>query len=246
MRNVKLILSYDGTAYCGWQVQPGRKTVCGVLREKITVLTGSEAVVHSSSRTDSGVHAACQVVNFRTGSSIPPPKIKSALNGALPADIVVVSAAEAPDDFHARYSAARRKYRYTVRNAPVRSPFDRLYCYHFPYTLDVPDMRKAAGLLTGKHDFSAFKSARGEKINRIRTVFGIDVLRSGEYIYMDVEADGFLTYMVRNIAGTLLEVGRGRLEPAAAGLILESGDRKKAGPTLPARGLCLVGVEYFV
>lgn len=244
MRNIKLVLQYDGTLYHGWQVQPGKKTVCGVFREKLRQVINEPAVVYASSRTDSGAHALGQVVNFRTASGIPARKIKDALNGMLPDDISVSSAGEEDEGFHACYSALRRKYRYTIRNVPLRSPFDRLYSYHFPYPLVEADMQIGARHLRGSHDFSAFKSAKGEKPCRVRTVELLDVQRSGDYIHIDVAADGFLTYMVRNIAGTLLESGRGRFPPREIKNILLSRDRKNAGPTLPARGLCLMEVDY--
>ncbi len=244
MRNIKLTLAYDGTFYHGWQVQPGKSTVCGVLKETLLSLTGEQAAVHASSRTDSGVHAVSQVVNFRTESAIPASNLQAALNGMLPGDISVTRAQEAPDNFHACYDARSRSYRYTIFNSPVRSPFDRMYAYHCPYVIDHEQMAAAAGFIRGKHDFSAFKSARGEKNNRVRTVIRAEVARRGDYIYIEVQADGFLTYMVRNIAGTLLEAGRGRIRPGRVKHILESKDRHNAGPTLPARGLCLVNVEY--
>lgn len=244
MRNVKLVLQYDGTLYHGWQLQPGKKTVCGVFRENLRQVINEPAVVYASSRTDSGAHALGQAVNFRTASGIPARNIKDALNGMLPADISVSFAGEEDENFHACYSARRRKYRYTIRNASLRSPFDRFYSYHFPYSLGEADMKKAARHLLGSHDFSAFKSARGGKPDRMRTVELLDVRRDGDYIHIDIAADGFLTYMVRNIAGTLLEVGRRRFAPGEIKNILLSEDRKNAGPTLPARGLCLMKVDY--
>ena len=244
MRNIKLILQYEGTRYHGWQVQPGRATVCGVLKEKLQSVINEPAVVYASSRTDSGVHALCQVANFRTGSDIPAENLRTALNGMLPGDICVLRAEDAPADFHSCYSAKSRKYRYTIRTSLIRSPFDRLYSYHYPWRLDADVMKKAAGFLKGTHDFSAFKSARGEKLNRVRTVMAADVRCEDDYVHIDVEADGFLTYMVRNIAGTLMGAGRGRVTPGGVREILKSRDRNKAGPTLPARGLWLVGVEY--
>ncbi len=244
MRNVKLVLQYEGTRYQGWQIQPGRTTVCGIVKENLQSIIHEPVVVYAASRTDSGVHALCQVVNFRTGSNIPAENIQAALNGMLPEDICVVRAADAPDSFHACYSARSRRYRYTIRNRPVRSPFDRCFSYHYPFPLDTESMRKAAKYIEGRHDFSAFKSARGEKLNRVRAVILADVRGGGGYVHIDVAADGFLTYMVRNIAGTLVDAGRRRITPECVKDILQSGDRKKAGPTLPAKGLCLTGVEY--
>ncbi len=244
MQNIKAVLSYDGTLYQGWQVQPGRPTVCGVFREKLISLLNEKVTVYASSRTDSGVHALAQTVNFKTNSGIAPEQVKNALNSMLPYDITVRDACEAEEFFHACHHAAERRYRYTIRNSPERSPFDRLYSHYCPMKLDISNMRKAAAVLEGTHDFSAFKSARGEKSNRVRTVYLLEVSREGDYVYIDAAADGFLTYMVRNIAGTLVDVGRGRTGPDTVKAVLESKDRKNAGPTLPAKGLCLVSVSY--
>ncbi len=244
MRNIKLVFQYDGTFYSGWQVQPDKRTVQGVLTEKLSLILNERVAVYASSRTDSGAHALGQVVNFKTSSGITPGRLKTALNGLLPEDIAVIEAGPVPEDFHACYSAKKRLYRYKIRNASCRSPFDRLYTYHFPCPLDASRMRRAAGYIKGTRDFSAFKSSRGEKQNRVRTVSLLEITRESGHISIDVQADGFLTYMVRNIAGTLLETGRGRMEAEQVKSIVNSGDRKKAGPTLPARGLCLIKVEY--
>lgn len=244
MQNIKAVLSYDGTLYQGWQVQPGRPTVCGVFREKLFSVLGERVAVYASSRTDSGVHALAQTVNFRTNSRITPEQVKKALNSMLPSDIAVTEACEAEESFHACRDAGKRRYRYTIRNSRARCPFDRMYSHYFPMPLDVVKMKKAAALLEGTHDFSAFKSAKGEKPNRVRTLYLLEVSREGDYVCMDAAADGFLTYMVRNIAGTLVDVGRGRTAPSSMKAVLESKDRKNAGPTLPAKGLCLVSVSY--
>jgi tRNA pseudouridine38-40 synthase len=244
MRNIKLVLQYDGTGYHGWQIQPDKKTVCGIFKQSLSRLINESPVIHASSRTDSGVHALCQVVNFRTASHIPAESIRTALNSMLPEDICVVSVENTGQDFHACYSAKSRMYRYTIRNASVPSPFDRQYSYHYPFKLDIADMAEAAEHILGTHDFSAFKSARGEKSNRVRTVFSAEISARGEYVRFEISADGFLTYMVRNIAGTLLEIGRGKIPPFGIKDILSSKDRCKAGPTLPARGLFLVHVGY--
>ena len=244
MHNIRLVIQYDGTAYHGWQVQPGVITVEEVITDKLGRITGEKIKLSASARTDSGVHARCQVLNFRTDSAIPPGKLKLALNRLLPADIVAASASFAPYGFNARYNAKFRLYRYTILNRRLRSPFDLRYCYFFPYTIDTGIMRHAAKFLTGKHDFSSFQASFGKRKNCIRTVEEIKLFQRAGFIHMDICADGFLTHMVRIVMGTLLEAGRGKIPAEEIKKILNSKDRQKAGPTLPSRGLCLMKVVY--
>jgi len=243
MRNIKLILQYDGSRYHGWQVQPGRPTVCGTLLRRLRIILNEDISLSASSRTDSGVHARCQVANFKTAAPIPVKNLRRALNGLLPDDIVCRGASVVPDKFNARFAVSRR-YRYTIRNSSCKYPFDIPYSYFHPRALDAGLMKESSLHLLGPHDFSAFHSSAGEKINRVRNIINIDVVKRGGYVYIDVEADGFLTHMVRIIAGTLLEAGRGRFSPSDIKKILAGRDRRNAGPTLPARGLCLMRVKY--
>jgi tRNA pseudouridine38-40 synthase len=246
MQTIKLTLEYDGTAYAGFQRQPNGVTVQEKLEEALRGLTGDPEmkIGAASGRTDAGVHARGQVVQFRTASRIPVGKWPFALNQRLPEDMVAVGAEIVPDDFHARYWALSKRYRYTFEHARFRSPMTRLYAYHWPKPLDVGLMRIAAGLLVGPHDFAAFRSTGGAAKTSTRTVTRLELTEAPPYIYMDIEADGFLYNMVRIIAGTLLEVGAGTRSADDVRLALETGRRDLAGRTLPPHGLCLEAVCY--
>lgn len=245
MRNIKLVLQYDGTSYHGWQIQPDVVTVEGILLDGLEKVIGEKVKLSAAARTDSGVHARCQVVSFKTTSSIAPKRLKLALNGLIPRDIVVAKASEAAESFNARYSAMARIYRYAILNRTFRSPFDSHYCYFFPYQVDLDAMKGAVKFLIGKHDFSSFQASFGKKgRSSVRTVEKLKLFSRADFVYMDIQADGFLTHMVRVIMGTLLDVGRGKILPEDVKRILEAKDRQKAGPTLPARGLCLMKVLY--
>lgn len=244
MHNIKLIIQYDGTSCHGWQVQPDVLTVQGILLDCLRKVIGEKVETSAGARTDSGVHARCQVANFKTTSSIHPKKLALALNSLLPKDIVIAKASYVPDSFNARYSARARKYRYTILNRTFRSPFDLRYCYFFPREIDVNSMNRAARFLVGLHDFSSFQASFGKRENSTRTIENIKLFSRAGFIYMDIQASGFLTHMVRIIIGTLLNAGTGKIPPEDVKRILEAEDREKAGPTLPAKGLCLMKILY--
>ncbi|MCL6636067.1 MAG: tRNA pseudouridine(38-40) synthase TruA [Peptococcaceae bacterium] len=247
MRNIKVTIAYDGTNYHGFQEQRGTRfqTVQGVLEEKLAKLTGREIRVIGAGRTDSGVHARGQVINFDPGDwPVPPAKAAYALNSLLPDDIVALESAEVPASFHARFSAVAKSYRYTIYNGKMPSPFLRLYSYHVPWPLDVAAMQAGARYLVGRHDFSAFRALGTPVKTTVRTLFEARVSREGELVFVDLRADGFLYHMARMIAGTLIRVGLGKIPPGQVAEILAGRDSLKAGPTAPARGLCLEKVEY--
>lgn len=246
MVTIKLTLQYDGTEYAGFQRQPNGVTVQEKLEDALRGLTGDPAfkIGSAAGRTDAGVHARGQVVQFRTESRIPVDRWPYALNQRLPDDMRAVGAEAMPDDFHARYWAVSKRYRYTFEHAPFQSPMSRLYAYHWAKALDLRSMREAAALLAGQHDFAAFRSTGGAARTSTRTVSLLDLTCAAPFIYMDIAADGFLYNMVRIIAGTLLEVGAGRRTVADVRQALQSGDRTYAGRTLAPHGLCLEAVHY--
>lgn len=245
MRNLKLILSYDGTDFSGWQTQPGLRTVQETLEQAIGKLTGEVGIrVNASGRTDAGVHALGQVVNFRSGRQLGPEVLLRGLNALLPADVVVREAAGVPDSFDANRDAVRKLYRYVINNGLVPDPFQRHYCHHCRYRLDVEAMRRAAEALRGRHDFHSFETSWPNRASSIRTISHLAINRMNDWIWLDVEADGFLYNMVRAIAGTLINVGRGFWPESQVAEILRAEDRRVAGPTAPAQGLFLVRVSY--
>lgn len=245
MRNLKLVLSYDGADFHGWQTQPGRRTVQETLETALAALTGESKVrVNASGRTDAGVHALGQVVNVRSESRIPADKLVSAINAHLPDDVAVLSVADAPDAFDANRDAIRKRYRYVIHDGPVASPFLRKYCCPCRHPLDARAMAEASRALHGTHDFHSFETEWPNRATSVRTITHLAVNRFGAYIWIDVEADGFLYNMVRSIAGTLMNVGRGYWPIEQVAAILKAEDRTQAGPTAPASGLFLVRVEY--
>lgn len=261
MRNLRLTLAYDGTHYLGWQVQPQGATIQSCVEAAILKLTGETVSVLSAGRTDSGVHALGQVASFHTNSNIPASNWAAALQTCLPPDIQVLDAAEVPPEFHATFSARRKRYRYVIHNGPVPLPFLQNYVYHIRRILDVEAMNKAAQSLLGTHDFRSFETDWPNKATSVRTVFeltvqrtagwpvwappaGVNPHRTGTYVTLDIVADGFLYNMVRSITGTLINVGRGRWTANDVQRILEARDRTAAGSTAPASGLYLVEVEY--
>ncbi len=243
-RNIKLTIHYDGTAYHGWQVQPGVDTVGGKIAEALETLTDQSVKVNGSSRTDAGVHALGQVANIRIDSPVPTANLVKALTDRLPADIAVTEAVDAPDTFDAISDTKSKLYRYSIYTAPVRSVMDIRYCWHRPGKLDADAMAAAARLLVGKHDFKSLASAADNRENSIRTITHCSVVAEEAWIYIEVVADGFLYNMVRNIVGTLVEVGRGRWVPEKITEILKAKDRSAAGPIAPASGLCLMRIDY--
>jgi len=244
LRTIKLTIEYDGSNYAGWQVQRTGQSVQTRIQEAIAAITGAPAVrLVGSGRTDAGVHAAGQVAHFKSATTIPAQDLVHAINTELPDDIAIIAAQDVPDDFHARYSAKSKTYRYSIVNRAVRSPLERGRAHFVRGRLDVPAMRAAAQALLGEHDFAAFRSKPNGKPS-VRTITRLDVMTAGERIDLFVSANGFLYNMVRAIAGTLIEVGLGRRTPESVAGLLRSLDRSAAGPTAPPQGLCLMDVEY--
>lgn len=242
-RNVKLTIEYDGTAYHGWQRQANAVTVQQVLEEGIAAVVGHKVTLYGSGRTDAGVHALGQVANFHTSSTIPADGLHHAVNAAMPKNIVVVRAEDVPDDFHARYSAKSKTYRYTICCRPVRPALGARYVHWLRREPDAEAMRAAAGHFVGEHDFAAFETeSSGE--NAVRTVTRSELVEEGDRLHFYVAANGFLYNMVRAMVGTLIEVGLGTREPDDIPRLLASRDRALAGPTAPAKGLCLMQVDY--
>lgn len=246
MRNIKLIIEYDGANYHGWQAQAGcgLPTIQETIGRAVNSLAGEEVAIHSSGRTDSGVHALGHVANFMTSSPIPPEAWAPALNRILPPDIRVISSSEAAPGFHARYSATGKLYRYLILNRPVPSALYRNHTWHVARPLNIRSMRLAARYIIGRHDFSSFRSAACNARNPVRTVRKIEIDKIGGLVEISIEADAFLMHMARNIVGTLVEVALGRFRPGLVKDILEARDRTRAGRTAPAGGLYLVKVFY--
>ena len=264
MRNLKLILSYDGSEFAGWQVQPGRTTVQGTLASAIGRLSGENVLPQGSGRTDAGVHALAQVASFATASAIPPENWMKALNDILPASIRVLDVIEAAPEFHARKSARAKIYRYRIYRGAICPPFLARYVWHYPYPLDESAMAAAASVAVGEHDFTSFAAVDPERVERmaaeengpssagtsnarttnVRTIFSSTWTRDGEELIYTVRGSGFLHHMVRNLIGTFLLVGKGTLSLEDVRRILEARQRTAAGPTAPASGLYLVAVEY--
>lgn len=243
-KRIKLTIAYDGTNYCGWQVQPNGITVEEVVNKALGKLTGEEIAVIGASRTDSGVHALGNVAVFDSATSIPPERIAMALNQRLPDDIVVVQSEEVAPDFHPRYCDCEKTYEYHIINTRTPIPTKRLTNYFVSYDLDVSKMQQAADYLVGKHDFVSFCNVRTQVEDTVRTVTELEVLRQGEEITIRISGNGFLYNMVRIIVGTLIRVGRGFYTPENVKEILEAKDRKAAGVTAPAHGLMLVEIRY--
>jgi len=247
MRRIKILVSYDGTDYHGWQVQPGLPTIQGVLEQVIAQIEGRSVPVAGSGRTDAGVHAIGQVAAFSMENPIPVDNLRRAANRLLPRDIRVLSAEEAVLDFHPRFQAKRKTYEYRIFRGEICSPFERRYVCHHPYPLATEEMLAAAPLLEGEHDFTAFAASddRDElELSKVRTIFCSGLTLEGDRLTYRVTGSGFLKHMVRNIVGVLLEVGKGNLDQAGFLARLQPGCAIPAGPTAPARGLFLESVEY--
>jgi len=263
MPTFKITLAYDGTNYVGWQRQAAGTSVQGVIEDALRELDGREVVLHGAGRTDAGVHALGQVASCALDRAIEAGVLLRALNARLPPDIRVVSAAEVASDFHARFRATAKTYRYRIYNALVMSPLERHYAWHVSGALDVEAMDAAARVIEGRHDFAAFRSSAGTTRTTERTVTRSRVTRKplstlsmaegrlevpgaggGDLITYEITGDGFLRHMVRAIAGTLVDIGRGRWPVEEMRAVLDSRDRGRAGPTAPGCGLFLVGVEY--
>ena len=244
MKRIKLTIAYDGTNYCGWQVQPNGNTIEEVINKALSKLTGEEILVIGASRTDSGVHAMGNVAVFDTETTIPPEKIGIALNQRLPDDIVITKSEEVPLDFHPRYCDCSKTYEYHIVNTRIPVPTKRLTNWFVSYELDIDKMRQAASYLVGEHDFVSFCNVRTDVENTVRTITALDILTNGNEITIRITGNGFLYNMVRIIVGTLIRVGRGFYEPEKVKEILETKDRKAAGVTAPAQGLMLMEIEY--
>jgi tRNA pseudouridine38-40 synthase len=244
-KNFKLVIQYDGANYHGWQVQNDVPTIQGVLEGGIERVVGEKVRVHASGRTDAGVHALGQVVHFTVETDIPAQEIMAGLNTLLPNDIRVLSAEEMPLNFHCRYDASSKMYRYSILNHRIRGRYKARSVAVISPKLDLERMRRAADHLLGKHDFSAFGVNPGRTVeNPTRTIRRLGLTKQGHYVFIEVEADGFLYKMVRSMVGTLIKVGVGKIEPEEIPAILESRDRCRAGATAPPQGLCLVEVKY--
>jgi tRNA pseudouridine38-40 synthase len=244
MRNIKLVIAYDGTDFSGWQRQPDRRTVQQVLEESIAALTGSMPATNASGRTDAGVHAMGQVVHFLTASEHSTEVIAKALNAKLPPDIRVLSAEDKPQAFHCTLDARSKRYRYVIDNGRIADPFSLRYAWHVYPPLDEHAMRRAGQALVGRHDFRSFETNWPNRTSSVRTIFALDVSREGDRVWVEVEADGFLYNMVRAIAGTLVVVGSGRRPESFPGEAMEAMSRSRAGPTAPPQGLFLFRVHY--
>jgi tRNA pseudouridine38-40 synthase len=260
MRNLKVILSYDGAEFSGWQVQPDAATVQGTLASAIGRVTGEKVLPQGSGRTDAGVHALAQVMTFVTESSVPTENFVKALNDILPASVRVLEVAEMPAEFHARHSARSKTYRYRIYRGAICPPFLARYVWHYPYPLKESAMADAAGLVVGEKDFTSFTAVDPEKgihheghegtrreegpSANIRTIFSSSWVRTGDEFIYTVRGSGFLHHMVRNLVGTFILVGRGTLEGEDITRILDARSRSAAGATATASGLYLVEVEY--
>ena len=244
MRTLKITLSYDGTRFVGWQRQAEGESIQGLLEDALARFEGGPVVAHGAGRTDAGVHALGQVASARVAFSHDPATLTRALNVHLPPEVRVVSVEDAADDFHARFSAGGKTYRYRIRNTPVADPFDRAFSWHLPEPLSFDAMNHAAALLVGTHDFSAFRSAGSELSTPVRTVTRSAWQHAGGLVTYEIAGDGFLRHMVRAIVGTLVEVGRGWRQPEEMAALLASGARADAGATAPPHGLFLVSVDY--
>ncbi len=250
-RNICLTIEYDGTNYCGWQVQNHSKgaytsspSIQATIESGLREILQEKVKLIASGRTDAGVHALAQVANFHTRSKLPLERIQKALNSLIPRDISITKIELAPDDFHSRFSAKSKLYRYTILARPHHSAFLKNQVYFMPFPIDVLLMQKEARVLLGRHNFKSFQATQKKERNPFKTIKRVKIVKSADLLTIDIEADGFLYNMVRNIVGTLVEIGRGRRAPGSLKKILLSKDRKLAGPNAPARGLALLKVKY--
>lgn len=241
---VRLTISYDGTNYCGWQIQNNGITVEEVINRELTDLLKEDIAIIGASRTDSGVHAVANIAVFDTNTKIPAEKISFALNQRLPDDIRIQKSEQVADDFHPRYCNSTKTYEYKILNRRFPDPLKRLYTHFVYMPLDVDKMKKAAEYIVGEHDFASFCSAGSQVKTTVRTVYTLDVSKENDIISIRISGNGFLYNMVRIIVGTLMKVGLGIYTPEHVKEIIDSKDRYAAGPKAPARGLTLIGIEY--
>ena len=246
MKRVRMVVSYDGTAYRGWQLQPNGVTIEEVLNRELTALLKEPIAVIGASRTDSGVHARGNVAVFDTENRMPADKICFALNQRLPEDIRVQTSEEVPAEWHPRKANCTKTYEYKVLNRKISMPLERLYAHFCYFNLDLNKMREAAAYLVGEHDFKSFCTVRTQAEETVRTIYSLDITKQDDMITIRISGSGFLYNMVRIIAGTLFDVGIGKIAPEDIPVILEKKDRKAAGPTAPAHGLTMIGIEYEI
>ena len=244
MRTLKLTLAYDGTRFVGWQRQAEGDSIQGLLEDALARFEGSAVTLHGAGRTDAGVHALGQVASVRLTCGHDVSTLRRALNAQLPEDIRVLLVEEVPEDFHARFSARSKTYRYQIRHGTIADPFERVFVWHMPEPLDVEAMKRAAATLVGRHDFAAFQSAGSDAGGTVRTVTRSDLRDTDGRLTYEIDGNGFLRHMVRAIAGTLVDVGRGFRSAENMSPLLHSASRANAGQTAPARGLFLVRVDY--
>lgn len=244
MRNIKLIIEYDGKEFNGWQKQPNKLNIQGTIENAIKQLTCEEVELNASGRTDAGVHAFGQVANFKTNSNIPIDKFAIALNSILKKSIVIKEAIEVQENFHARYNCKRKTYRYIINNSSFGTAIYRNLECNIKQKLNIEAMKQAIQFFIGEHDFKAFKSSGTSSKNSVRTIYNANIIQENERIIIELTGNGFLYNMVRIISGTLVEVGLGKIKPEEIPNIIKSKDRNNAGKTLPPQGLYLVSVEY--
>jgi tRNA pseudouridine38-40 synthase len=244
MRNIKLTIQYDGTDYHGWQTQSNAQSVQKIIEDRLSTILNHNITLYGSGRTDAGVHALGQVANFLTTSKLKPDVIKRALNSLLPVDIVIMKVEEVDEKFHARYRAKSRVYQYFIWNDKTPSPFFRRFSWFVASELNLKEMQDAASLLVGRYDFSSFQGADRVETRAGREVLRLDIQKRKKLIIFTIEANSFLKHMVRNMVGTLVEVGKGKMELENFKKVIEAKDRTKAGPSAPAHGLFLREVRY--
>ena len=244
MRNIKLTIEYDGKDFNGWQKQPNKLNIQGEIERAIFSVTNETVTLNASGRTDAGVHSLGQVANFKTSSSIPIEKMAIAINSKLKKSIVIKKAEEEEEGFHARYNCKEKTYMYTINNSVNGSALNRFFEYHIPIKLDVEKMKTAAKFFEGEHDFKGFKASGTSSKSSIRKIYKAEVKQKDDKILIELTGNGFLYNMVRIIAGTLVDVGLGKINPQDIPDIINSKDRNRAGKTLPAHGLCLMKVKY--
>jgi len=245
MRNIKLVIEYDGKDFNGWQKQPNKLNIQGEIERAISEITKEDNIeLNASGRTDAGVHALGQVANFKTNSNIPVEKIPIAINTKVKKSIVIKSAEEVDERFHSRYNCKKKTYRYIINNSEYGSSIYRNFEYHVPIKLDIMKMKKAIKYFEGEHDFKGFKASGTSSKSSVRKIFKTNIIQNEDRIYIELTGSGFLYNMVRIISGTLVDVGLGKINSADIPKIILSGDRQQAGKTLPPQGLYLVNVEY--